>query len=42
MDKEVMYNKNGEVTSDKEKMYGSPTKYKMAHPEYLLFVNETG
>jgi hypothetical protein len=42
MDEEVMYNKNGEVTSDKEKMYGRPTKYKMFHPEYLLFVNETG
>jgi hypothetical protein len=38
----VMYDKQGEETEDEEKMVGKPTKYKMKHPEYLLFVDETG
>jgi hypothetical protein len=42
LENEVMYDKNGEETTDKEKMFGRPTKYKMVHPEYLLCVYETG
>jgi hypothetical protein len=37
-----MYDEHGEITEDKEHMFGRPTKYKMLHPENLVFVDETG
>jgi hypothetical protein len=38
----VMYDKEGNITTDVSMMYRHPTKYKMNHPEYLLFVDKTG
>jgi hypothetical protein len=42
LEEEVMYDKFGEITTDKSKRYGRPTKYKLTHPEEILFVDETG
>jgi hypothetical protein len=42
LEEEIMYNKIGEVSTNKEEMYGRPTKYKITNPEYLLFVDKTG
>jgi hypothetical protein len=36
-----MYNKKGEITINREEMFGRPTKYKVTKSEYLLFVNKT-
>jgi hypothetical protein len=41
-DKPVMYDKDGKITEDESKMVGRPTNFIMKHPEYLLFVDETG
>jgi phage gp36-like protein len=32
-DKEVMYNKNGEITTNVKEMYGRPTKYQITNPQ---------
>jgi hypothetical protein len=37
-----MYDKEGKETDDESKMFGRPTKMVLEHPEYLLFVDETG
>jgi hypothetical protein len=37
-----MYDKQGEITINKNELYARPSKYKIKHPEYLLFVDETG
>jgi hypothetical protein len=42
MDEEVMYDENGDITTDKEKMVGRPSKFQLTNPDYLLFVDETG
>jgi hypothetical protein len=39
---DVMYDVSGNITNDKTKMYGRPTKYILTRPEELLFVDETG
>jgi hypothetical protein len=39
---EIMYDINGEQTTDKTKMYGRPTTYHMVDPANVLFVDETG
>jgi hypothetical protein len=39
---EIMYDKNGDETTDKTKMVGRPTTYQLTHPENVLFVDETG
>ena len=41
-EKEVMYNKHGNVVTDIQNMYGRPTKYHLEHQEMLIFVDETG
>jgi hypothetical protein len=38
----VMYNNMGEITTEKSEMVGRPTKYKLIHPDHILFVDETG
>jgi hypothetical protein len=38
----VMYDVNGEVTTNVDEMYGRPSKYRMVKPENLVFVDETG
>jgi hypothetical protein len=42
LEQDIMYDKEGNITTDVSQIYGRPTKYKMNHPEYLLFVDETG
>jgi hypothetical protein len=42
LEEDIMYDAEGQITTDVSKLYGRPTKYKMQHPEYLLFVDETG
>jgi hypothetical protein len=42
IDQEIMYDKNGEITTDESNIYGRPTKFKLTIPEYLHFVNKTG
>jgi hypothetical protein len=42
LDKEIMQNIGGKETTNKNKMYGRPTKYRLTHPKELLFVDETG
>jgi hypothetical protein len=41
-EEDIMYNKNGKQTTDVSELFGCPTKYKIKHPEYLLFVDKTG
>jgi hypothetical protein len=42
VEQEIMYNVRGEETLDPKEMVGRPTNYKLLHPEYVLFVDETG
>jgi hypothetical protein len=42
LEEEIMYNKEGEETTNIDELYGHPTKYKITNPEYLLFVDKTG
>jgi hypothetical protein len=42
LDEEIMYNKHGEETTKIDELNGHATKYKITHPEYLLFVDKTG
>jgi hypothetical protein len=42
LEEDIMYDKEGNITTDVSQIYGRPTKYKMNHPEYILFVDETG
>jgi hypothetical protein len=42
LDEDIMYDKHGEKTTNIDESYGHATKYKIIHPEYLLFVDETG
>ena len=42
MDEEKMFDKSGNITENKEEMYGRPSRYKLIHPERCLFVDETG
>jgi hypothetical protein len=41
-EEKVMYDEKGEITEDVSKMVGRPTNVILTHPEYLLFVDETG
>jgi hypothetical protein len=38
---EIMYKKFGEITNDRDQLYKNPTKYKIIHPKYLIFVDKT-
>jgi hypothetical protein len=42
LETEIMFDKNGEETQDKKHMVGRPTKFRLLHPESVLFVDETG
>jgi hypothetical protein len=42
LDEDRMYDINGIETDNVEEMFGRPTKFRMLHPENLLFVDETG
>jgi hypothetical protein len=42
MEEEMMYDDQGNITDNVTKMYGRPTKYRMKHPENVVFVDETG
>jgi hypothetical protein len=42
LDKEIMYNANGNETTDVTKMVGRPIKYRIANPTNLLLFDETG
>jgi hypothetical protein len=37
-----MLDKEGNIVTDEADMYGSPTKYRLTHPEKLIFVDEVG
>jgi hypothetical protein len=37
---EKMLDKEGNEVTNKEDMYGRPTKYNLTHPEKLIFVDE--
>jgi hypothetical protein len=39
---EKMLDKEGNQVTNKEDMYGRPTKYNLTHPEKLIFVDEVG
>jgi hypothetical protein len=39
---EKMLDKEGNEVTNKEDMYGRPTKYNLTHPEKLIFVDEVG
>jgi hypothetical protein len=39
---EKMLDKEGNEVTNKEDMYGHPTKYNLTHPEKLIFVDEVG
>jgi hypothetical protein len=41
-DYEIMYDLNGNKVEESERMFGLPTRYELTHPEYVLFVDETG
>jgi hypothetical protein len=38
----VTFDIDGVETTDLKLMYGCPTKYKMIHPEMILFADECG
>ena len=40
LDKEVIYDINGKETADKSTIFSLQTKYKLIHPDYLLFIDE--
>ena len=42
LDEEIMMDKEGNEVLDHRLMYGRPTKYKVTHPEKILFVDEAG
>jgi hypothetical protein len=42
VEEKVMYDDRGQITNDVSKMVGQPTNFILKHPEYLLFVDETG
>ena len=42
LDEEIMLDKNGDQVFSEDLMYGLPTRYKMKHPNYVLFMDETG
>jgi hypothetical protein len=39
---EIMYDREGNETTDPSKMWGHPTRYRMLKPERCVFVGETG
>jgi hypothetical protein len=41
-EEEMMFDKEGNITDDPEKMYGRPLKYMIIRPEQCVFVDETG
>ena len=42
LDSPVMFDINGSIVTDPKLAFGQPTRYKLAHPKYFLFVDETG
>jgi hypothetical protein len=38
----VMFNRNGNITDDPQKMFGRPSRYQITKPERCVFVDETG
>jgi hypothetical protein len=42
LDETLMYDKDGNETTNPAEMVGRPTQYKMVRPEKVLFVDETG
>jgi hypothetical protein len=41
-EEEVMFDKNGHITTDEKEMYGRPSKYQIIRPDRCVFVDETG
>jgi hypothetical protein len=42
LDEEVMLDKEGNIVTNEEEMFGRPTEYIVTKPEQILFVDETG
>lgn len=42
LETEAMFDKDGNIVTDQELMYGQPTKYVLTHPNNFIFVDETG
>jgi hypothetical protein len=42
LDEEAMLNKEGNIVTNKEEMFGRPSKYIVTKLEQILFVDETG
>jgi hypothetical protein len=42
LDEEVMLDKEGNIVTNKEEMFGHPTRYIVTKPKRILFVDETG
>ena len=42
LDEPVLFDINGSIVTDKALALGLPTRYKVMHPKYFLFVDETG
>jgi hypothetical protein len=42
LESECFFDKKGNIVQTKEESFGLPSKYKLKHPNYCIFVDETG